>query len=64
MPDTDAQKRLEAALPALLSALEDLRDSMVKGSMLMHDLRFEIEKTQREAAARQLDELLGKLKRP
>ena len=60
MPDPN--KLTDTTVVRLVDALNDMRDAMVKASLLLQDLNFESDADQRSAAVEHLDELMEKLK--
>jgi hypothetical protein len=51
----------EETIPELVDALNDLRNAMVKASLLLRDLQFDFDAAQRHAAAEQSSEWIDKI---
>lgn len=62
MSTPDPNKLTDTTVLRLVEALNDMRDAMVKASLLLQDLHFESDAAQRSAAVDHLDELMEKLK--
>jgi hypothetical protein len=52
----------EKSTPELVDALNDLRNAMVKASLLLQDLQFDLDAAQRRAATEQSSEWIEKIK--
>jgi hypothetical protein len=52
----------EKSTPELVDALNDLRNAMVKASLLLQDLQFDLDAAQRHAATEQSSEWIEKIK--
>jgi hypothetical protein len=59
MPDPN--NLTDTIVVRLVDALNDMRDAMVKASLLLQDLSFESDAVQRSAAVEHLDELFKKV---
>lgn len=62
MSTPDPNKLTDTPVVRLVDALNDMRDAMVKASLLLQDLHFESDAVQRSAAVDHLDELMEKIK--
>lgn len=60
MPDPN--NLTDTTVVRLVDALNDMRDAMVKASLLLQDLNFESDADQRSAAVEHLDKLMEKVK--
>jgi hypothetical protein len=60
MPDPN--RLAETTVLRLVDALNDMRNAMVKASLLLQDVHFESDANQRRAAVEHLDKLMEKIK--
>ena len=46
----------------LIDALQDMRDALVKASLILHDIQFDVDSVRRSAAVEHSKELIEKVK--
>ena len=62
MSTPDPNQPADSTVLRLIEALDDMRDALVKASLLLQDLHFESDADQRSVAVEHLDKLMEKVK--
>lgn len=62
MKNATPQENTEATVSDLVIALNDLRDTWVNASLMLQDIRFDLDSVRRIAAIESSNELLEKVK--
>lgn len=62
MTNSNSQESTEATVSDLVVALNELRDALVNASLMMQDIKFELDSVLRSAAIEHSNELMEKVK--
>jgi hypothetical protein len=62
MTNSNSQESTEVTVSDLVVALNELRDALVNASLMMQDIKFELDSVLRSAAIEHSNELMEKVK--